>query len=75
MDIAIALPGRTRGGPAKAAVLSSALMGTISGNAASNVVTTGTFTISLMKETGYKPHVAGAIEAVASTGGQIMPPA
>lgn len=74
MDIAIALTGRTRGGPAKAAVLSSALMGTISGNAASNVVTTGTFTIPLMKETGYKPHVAGAIEAVASTGGQIMPP-
>lgn len=74
MDIAIALTGRTRGGPAKAAVISSALMGTISGNAASNVVTTGTFTIPLMKETGYKAHVAGAIEAVASTGGQIMPP-
>ncbi len=74
MDLAIALTGRTKGGPAKAAVLSSALMGTISGNAASNVVTTGTFTIPLMKRIGYDSHVAGAIEAVASTGGQIMPP-
>jgi len=74
MDLAIALTGRSRGGPAKAAVVSSALMGTISGNAASNVVTTGTFTIPLMKRTGYESHVAGAIEAVASTGGQIMPP-
>ncbi len=74
MDLAIALTGRSRGGPAKAAVVSSALMGTISGNAASNVVTTGTFTIPLMKRTGYKSHVAGAVEAVASTGGQIMPP-
>ena len=74
MDLAIALTGRSRGGPAKAAVVSSALMGTISGNAASNVVTTGTFTIPLMKRIGYESHVAGAIEAVASTGGQIMPP-
>lgn len=74
MDLAVALTGRSRGGPAKAAVVSSALMGTISGNAASNVVTTGTFTIPLMKRIGYDDHVAGAIEAVASTGGQIMPP-
>ena len=74
MDLAIALTGKSRGGPAKAAVVSSALMGTISGSAASNVVTTGTFTIPLMKRTGYSSHVAGAIEAVASTGGQIMPP-
>ena len=74
MDLAIALTGKSKGGPAKAAVISSALMGTISGNAASNVVTTGTFTIPLMKKTGYESHVAGAIEAVASTGGQIMPP-
>ena len=74
MDLAIALTGKSVGGPAKAAVVSSALMGTISGNAASNVVTTGTFTIPLMKKTGYQSHVAGAVEAVASTGGQIMPP-
>lgn len=74
MDLAIALTGKSSGGPAKAAVVSSALMGTISGNAASNVVTTGTFTIPLMKKTGYRSEVAGAIEAVASTGGQIMPP-
>lgn len=74
MDLAIALTGKSRGGPAKAAVISSALMGTISGNAASNVVTTGTFTIPLMKRTGYSSCVSGAIEAVASTGGQIMPP-
>lgn len=74
MDLAVAVTGRSRGGPAKAAVVSSALMGTISGNAASNVVTTGTFTIPLMKRIGYESHVAGAIEAVASTGGQIMPP-
>lgn len=74
MDLAIALTGKSKGGPAKAAVVSSALMGTISGNAASNVVTTGTFTIPLMKRIGYDSHVAGAVEAVASTGGQIMPP-
>ncbi len=74
MDIAIAATGKSRGGPAKAAVISSALMGTISGSAATNVVTTGTFTIPLMKRIGYQPHVAGAIEAVASTGGQLMPP-
>jgi TRAP transporter 4TM/12TM fusion protein len=66
--------GWCRGGPAKAAVVSSALMGTISGSAVANVVTTGTFTIPLMKRTGYKSEIAGAVEAVASTGGQIAPP-
>ena len=62
------------GGPAKVAVVSSALMGTISGSAVANVVTTGTFTIPMMKKVGFEPHVAGAVEAVASTGGQLMPP-
>lgn len=74
VDLALMATGRLKGGPAKAAVISSAMMGTISGSAVANVVTTGTFTIPLMKRVGYKPHVAGAIEAVASTGGQIMPP-
>ncbi|MDR1625538.1 MAG: TRAP transporter permease [Spirochaetia bacterium] len=73
-NIAISLFGRMRGGPAKAAVVSSALMGMLSGSAVANVVTTGSFTIPLMKDTGYKPASSGAIEAVASTGGQIMPP-
>lgn len=73
-SLAIGVFGRQRGGPAKAAVVGSALMGTISGSAVANVVGTGTFTIPLMKKTGYKPAVAGAVEAVASTGGQIMPP-
>ena len=68
------LVGRFRGGPAKVAVISSALMGTISGSAAANVVGTGTFTIPMMKKTGYKPIFAGAVEAAASTGGQLMPP-
>ena len=62
------------GGPAKVAVVSSALMGTVSGSAVANVVTTGTFTIPMMKKVGFEPHVAGAVEAVASTGGQLMPP-
>lgn len=74
IDMAKAMFGRMRGGPAKAAVIASCLMGTISGSAVANVVTTGTFTIPLMKRTGYKPEVAGAVEAVASSGGQIMPP-
>ncbi len=74
VDIAFALTGRVPGGPAQAAVLSSALMGTISGSGVANVVTTGTFTIPLMIKTGYKPAFAGAVEAVASSGGQIMPP-
>ena len=74
IDFAFSLTGRRRGGPAKAAVISSAFMGTMSGAAVANVVTTGTFTIPLMKRSGYSSVVAGAIEAVASTGGQIMPP-
>ncbi|MBI4182681.1 MAG: TRAP transporter permease [Proteobacteria bacterium] len=74
IDIAQALLGGVRGGPAKVAVVSSALMGTISGSAVANVVGTGSITIPLMKATGYAPRFAGAVEAVASTGGQIMPP-
>lgn len=66
--------GYLRGGPAKAAVVSSGLMGMISGSAVANVVTTGTFTIPMMKKTGYRSEVAAGVEAVASTGGQIMPP-
>jgi len=73
-DFAMAAMGRFRGGPAKIAVVASSLFGTISGTAVSNVVMTGSVTIPLMKRTGYRPHVAAAIEAVASTGGQIMPP-
>ena len=68
------IAGKYRGGPAKVAVVSSALMGTITGSAVANVVTTGAITIPLMKKTGYQPHFAGAVEAVASTGGQILPP-
>ena len=74
IDIAYALTGRMKGGPAEAAVVSSALMGSINGSAVANVVTTGTFTIPLMKKVGYRPEFAGAVEAVASTGGQILPP-
>ena len=74
MNICIALAGKRRGGPAKVAVISSAAMGTISGSAIANVVTTGTLTIPMMKKTGYTPEEAGAIETCASTGGQIMPP-
>lgn len=74
VDLAYAICGKARGGPAQAAVYSSMLMGTINGSGAANVVTTGTFTIPLMKKIGMKPSVAGAVEAVASSGGQIMPP-
>ncbi|MED5580046.1 MAG: TRAP transporter fused permease subunit [Nitrospinota bacterium] len=74
IDLAIRLTGRFRGGPAKAAVVSSSLMGTISGSATANVVGTGIFTIPLMKRLGFTPHYSGAVEAVASTGGQLMPP-
>lgn len=74
MDVATALTGRTRGGPAKAAVVGSSLMGMISGTAVANVLTTGAISIPLMRRTGYKAHVAGGIEAAASTGGQLMPP-
>ncbi|MBW2066243.1 MAG: TRAP transporter fused permease subunit, partial [Deltaproteobacteria bacterium] len=73
-DIAMAAFGRYRGGPAKIAVVGSTLFGTISGVVVANVATTGVVTIPLMKKIGYKPHLAGAIESVASTGGQLCPP-
>ena len=73
-DLALTLVGRTAGGPAKVAVVASALMGMINGSALANVATTGAITIPLMKRTGYKPEFAGAVEAVASTGGQFAPP-
>jgi len=74
IDFATALTGYTRGGPAKAAVVSSGMMGTVSGSSTANTVTTGSFTIPLMKSVGYSSVFAGAVEPVASTGGQIMPP-
>lgn len=74
IDLAFAATGRKPGGPAKASVIASAGMGSISGSAIANVVTTGAFTIPLMKRLGYKPKQAGGIEAAASTGGQITPP-
>lgn len=74
MDFALALAGHTSGGPAKVAIITSSLFGTVSGSAVANVMTTGTFTIPLMRKTGYRPAFAGAVEAVASTGGQLMPP-
>ncbi len=74
INFAIGATGSKRGGPAKAAVLSSALFGSVSGNSVANVVSTGVFTIPLMKKIGYTPRYAGAVESVASTGGQIMPP-
>jgi len=74
IDFAFALTGRGVGGPAKAAVVSSALMGTVSGSSVANTTTTGVFTIPLMKKVGYKPEFAGGVEPAASTGGQIMPP-
>ncbi len=73
-DLAKAAIGGVRGGPAKAAVVGSGLMGTISGSAVANVATVGTFTIPLMIKSGYKPAIAGGIEATGSCGGQIMPP-
>ena len=73
-DLAKAIAGGYRGGPAKVSIISSSLFGTISGSAVANVMVDGWLTIPLMKRTGYPAHVAGAIEAVASTGGQIMPP-
>ncbi len=73
-DFALSIAGKSAGGPAKVSVVTSALFGTISGNAVSNVVTTGAFTIPLMKKTGYEPEFAGAVEAVSSTAGQLMPP-
>lgn len=74
MDLAYALAGKQSGGPAKAAVVASAAMGSVSGSAIANVVTSGAFTIPLMKRVGYEPHEAGGIEAAASTGGQVLPP-
>jgi len=74
IKLSFSLTRNTVGGPAKAAVLGSALLGSISGSAIANVSSTGVFTIPMMKRIGYRPHVAAAIEAAASTGGQIMPP-
>jgi TRAP transporter 4TM/12TM fusion protein len=74
IDLAIRIAGRSQGGPAKTAVVASALLGTISGSAVANVVGTGVMTIPLMKRVGYPPKTAGAVEAIASTGGQLMPP-
>jgi TRAP transporter 4TM/12TM fusion protein len=73
-DIALALAGRAIGGPAKVAVVSSALFGSISGSAIANVAATGVYTIPLMKKLGYSPRFAGAVETIASTGGVVMPP-
>ena len=73
-DIANSLAGSTKGGPAKVAVLASGFLGSINGSAVANVVTTGTFTIPLMKKTGYSKEFAGAVEATASVGGQLLPP-
>jgi TRAP transporter 4TM/12TM fusion protein len=74
IELAYALTGRFSGGPAKTSVVASGFMGSVSGSAVGNVVATGSFTIPMMKKVGYRPHVAGAIEAAASTGGQLMPP-
>jgi len=74
LDGAFALTGRWKGGPAKAAILGSSALGTMVGATAANVATTGSITIPLMKKTGYQPEFAGAVECVASNGGQIMPP-
>ncbi|WP_244935142.1 TRAP transporter permease [Acuticoccus sediminis] len=74
MDFAMSLTGHAAGGPAKVACVTSGLFGSVSGSAVANVMTTGVFTIPLMKRIGYRPGFAGAVEAVASTGGQIMPP-
>jgi len=74
MDFALALTGHTAGGPGKVAVVSSSLFGTVSGSAVANVLVDGPITIPLMKKTGFKPPFAAAVESVASTGGQIMPP-
>lgn len=74
MDFALSLTGHTAGGPGKVAVISSSLFGTVSGSAVANVMVDGPITIPLMKRSGFAPHVAAAIEAVASTGGQLMPP-
>ena len=74
IELAYALTGRFSGGPAKTSVVASGFMGSVSGSAVGSVVATGSFTIPMMKKVGYRPHVAGAIEAAASAGGQLMPP-
>lgn len=74
MDLALGVAGWSRGGPAKTCILASAMFGSISGSPSANVSTTGAFTIPMMISTGYKPALAGAVEAVASTGGMILPP-
>ena len=74
IDLSNSIAGHTKGGPAKVAIFSSALIGSVTGSTVANVYTTGQFTIPMMKRLGYKPSVAGAIEALASNGGQIMPP-
>ena len=74
MDFALSITGHTAGGPGKVAVVSSSLFGTVSGSAVANVMVDGPITIPLMKRTGFRPQFAAAVEAVASTGGQIMPP-
>lgn len=74
INLSVAAMGKYRGGPAKTAIVGSSILGTISGSAVANTVTTGSFTIPLMKKTGYKKEFAGAVEAVSSTGGQIVPP-
>ena len=74
LELACLVTRNAKGGPAKAAIFGSALFGSVSGSAAANVYATGTFTIPLMKRVGYRPEFSGAVEAVASTGGQIMPP-
>lgn len=74
IDLALAIGGGTRSGPALAAVIGSCMVGSINGSAVANVATTGVFTIPMMKERGYEPQYASAVEAVASTGGQLMPP-
>ena len=74
IDMSMALAGHTTGGPAKVAVIASGFMGSINGSSVANTVTTGSFTIPLMKSIGYKKDFAGAVEAAASTGGQILPP-
>ena len=74
LKLALGLTGRMRGGPAKAAILGSAMFGTISGSGSANIAVTGSITIPIMKSIGYKPHYAGAVETIASTGGMLMPP-
>ena len=74
IDVARVLAGHTRGGPAKVAVIASGAFGSINGSSVANVVATGAFTVPLMKKIGYRPHFAAAVEATASTGGQLMPP-